>query len=168
MQAIVTKHTEVFTRDRNMGLVKQCVAALHSKNIQRLTKTFLTLSLADMANRVGLAGGAPEAERHVLKMIEEGAIHATINQKDGMVSFHDNPVLNDSDAMLRHLESQLGLCMELSKKLAEMDREISVNPQYVQKAVGYHGGGGGGGGASSEGRVGPSSSGGAGFLGDDM
>lgn len=168
VQAIVTKHTEVFTRDRNMGLVKQCVAALHSKNIQRLTKTFLTLSLADMANRVGLAGGAPEAERHVLKMIEEGAIHATINQKDGMVSFHDNPVLNDSDAMQRHLESQLGLCMELSKKLAEMDREISVNPQYVQKAVGYHGGGGGGGGATSEGRVGASSSGGAGFLGDDM
>ena len=162
MQAIVAKHAEVYTRDRNMGLVKQCVAALHSKNIQRLTKTFLTLSLADMANRVGLDGGAAEAERHVLKMIEEGAIHATINQKDGMVSFHDNPVLNDSDAMQRHLEEQMGLCMELSNKLGEMDREISVNPQYVQKAAGYHGSG-------TDGRGGgPSTSGASGFLGDDM
>jgi len=162
VQAIVTKHADVYTRDRNMGLVKQCVAALHSKNIQRLTKTFLTLSLADMANRVGLDGGAAEAERHVLKMIEEGAIHASINQKDGMVSFHDNPVLNDSDAMQRHLEDQMGLCMELSKKLGEMDREISVNPQFVQKSSGFHGSG------AADGRGGATSSGGAGFMGDDM
>jgi len=163
VQAVVTKHTEVYTRDRNMGLVKQCVAALYSKNIQRLTKTFLTLSLADMANRVGLTGGAAEAERHVLKMIEDGAIHASINQKDGMVSFHDNPVLNDSEAMQHHLEDQMRLCMELSNKLGEMDREISVNPQYVQKCAGFHGSGG------AEGRACPSTSGNAGsFMGDDM
>ena len=161
---MVTKHTEAFTRDRNMGLVKQCVADLHSKNIQRLTKTFLTLSLSDMANRVGLTGGAAEAERHVLKMIENGAIHATINQKDGMVSFHDNPVLNDSDAMQRHLEEQLTLCMELSGKLGEMDREISVNPQYVQKCGGFHGS------SAAEGRAGtsgPPNVAGS-FLSDDM
>jgi len=164
VQEVVTKHSETFNRDRNMGLVNQCVAALHSKNIQRLTKTFLTLSLADMANRVGLTGGAAEAERHVLKMIEEGAIHATINQKDGMVSFHDNPVLNDSDAMQRHLEQQLTLCMELSNKLGEMDREISVNPQYVQKCAGFHGS------SAPEGRAGPSGPANAtgSFLSDDM
>lgn len=51
-----------------MGLVKQCLVALHKKNIQRLTKTFLTLSLIDMADRVQLSS-AKEAEFYVLKMV---------------------------------------------------------------------------------------------------
>jgi len=163
VQAVASKHQDVFVRDKNVGLVKQCVAALYCKNIQRLTKTFLTLSLSDMANRVGLAGGAAEAERHVIKMIEEGAIHASINQKDGMVSFHDNPMLNNADATQKHLEDQMRLCISLTAKLNEMDREICVNPQYVQKCAGYSHGGTG----SAENRAGPSSTAG-GFLADDI
>lgn len=34
----MTKHSETFTRDNNMGLVKQCLSSLYKKNIQRLTK----------------------------------------------------------------------------------------------------------------------------------
>lgn len=51
-----------------MGLVKQCLSSLHKKNIQRLTKTFMTLSLNDMANKVQLPN-AKEAERHILNMV---------------------------------------------------------------------------------------------------
>nr|XP_021525430.1 COP9 signalosome complex subunit 3-like isoform X2 [Aotus nancymaae] len=50
-----------------MGLVKQCLSSLYKKNIQRLTKTFLTLSLQDMASRVQLSG-PQEAEKYVLHM----------------------------------------------------------------------------------------------------
>lgn len=41
---------------------------LYKKNIQRLTKTFLTLSLSDVASRVGLSSPA-EAEGHILQMV---------------------------------------------------------------------------------------------------
>lgn len=51
-----------------MGLAKQVVASLYKKNIQRLTKTFLTLSLSDVASRVQLNGPA-EAEKYVLHMV---------------------------------------------------------------------------------------------------
>lgn len=51
-----------------MGLVKQCLVSLHKKNIQRLTKTFLTLSLSDMASRVQLSS-AKEAEAYILRMV---------------------------------------------------------------------------------------------------
>nr|P68358.1 RecName: Full=COP9 signalosome complex subunit 3; Short=Signalosome subunit 3; AltName: Full=FUSCA protein 11; Short=FUSCA11 [Brassica oleracea] len=32
-----------------------------------------------------------EAEMHVLQMIQDGQIHALINQKDGMVRFLEDP-----------------------------------------------------------------------------
>ena len=134
LRSVVTKHAEVFTRDNNMGLVKQCVTALYKKNIKRLTKTFLTLSLTDMANRVHLSGPR-EAEKYVLHMIEDGEIFANINQKDGMVSFHDNPERYNNGSMLWKLDSCMKKCMQLDEQLKEMDREITVNPQYVQKRM---------------------------------
>jgi COP9 signalosome complex subunit 3 len=128
----MNKHEETFNRDSNMGLVKQCLASLYKKNIQRLTKTFLTLSLTDMANRVQLAG-PKDAEQYVLHMIEDGEIFATINQKDGMVIFHDNPEKYNSSEMLRNLDEEMRRCIHLDDKLRQMDEEIMVNPQFVQK-----------------------------------
>lgn len=55
-------------RENNVGLVKQVLASLYKKNIQRLTKTFLTLSLSDVASRVQLSGPA-DAEKYILNMV---------------------------------------------------------------------------------------------------
>jgi hypothetical protein len=46
------------------------VASLYKKNIQRLTKTFLTLSLVDVASRVQLSDPA-EAEKYILNMVSK-------------------------------------------------------------------------------------------------
>uniref|UniRef100_A0A4W2FM20 COP9 signalosome complex subunit 3 n=1 Tax=Bos indicus x Bos taurus TaxID=30522 RepID=A0A4W2FM20_BOBOX len=135
LRSLVTKHSEIFTRDNNMGLVKQCLSSLYKKNIQRLTKTFLTLSLQDMASRVQLSG-PQEAEKYVLHMIEDGEIFASINQKDGMVSFHDNPEKYNNPAMLHNIDQEMLKCIELDERLKAMDQEITVNPQFVQKSMG--------------------------------
>ncbi|XP_067912588.1 COP9 signalosome complex subunit 3 isoform X3 [Heterodontus francisci] len=135
LRNVVNKHNETFTRDNNMGLVKQCLSSLYKKNIQRLTKTFLTLSLQDMASRVQLSG-AQEAEKYVLHMIDDGEIYASINQKDGMVSFHDNPEKYNNPAMLLNIDHEMQKCIELDEKLKTMDQEITVNPQFVQKSMG--------------------------------
>uniref|UniRef100_F7G942 COP9 signalosome complex subunit 3 n=2 Tax=Ornithorhynchus anatinus TaxID=9258 RepID=F7G942_ORNAN len=135
LRNLVNKHNETFTRDNNMGLVKQCLSSLYKKNIQRLTKTFLTLSLQDMASRVQLSG-PQEAEKYVLHMIEDGEIFASINQKDGMVSFHDNPEKYNNPAMLHNIDQEMLKCIELDERLKAMDQEITVNPQFVQKSMG--------------------------------
>ncbi|KAH0632026.1 hypothetical protein JD844_020044 [Phrynosoma platyrhinos] len=132
LRNLVNKHSETFTRDNNMGLVKQCLSSLYKKNIQRLTKTFLTLSLQDMASRVQLSG-PQEAEKYVLHMIEDGEIFASINQKDGMVCFHDNPEKYNNPAMLHNIDQEMLKCIELDERLKAMDQEITVNPQFVQK-----------------------------------
>ncbi|XP_061425678.1 COP9 signalosome complex subunit 3 isoform X3 [Lethenteron reissneri] len=135
LRGTVAKHSETFANDSNMGLVKQCVCSLYKKNIQRLTKTFLTLSLQDMANRVQLSGPR-EAEKYVLHMIEDGEIFASINQKDGMVCFHDNPEKYNNPAMLLYIDQEMQKVIELDEKLRAMDQEITINPQFVQKSMG--------------------------------
>jgi COP9 signalosome complex subunit 3 len=68
LKQVIAKHSEAFTRDNNVGLVNQVLQSLHKKNIQRLTKTFLTLSLTDVATRVSLAN-ADEAESRIITMV---------------------------------------------------------------------------------------------------
>jgi hypothetical protein len=48
--------------------VKQCLKALKQRKIQRLTSTFLTLSLVNIAEQSGLSDAA-EAEAFVLEMV---------------------------------------------------------------------------------------------------
>lgn len=68
VRAVITKYQETFNRDNNFGLVKQVLATLYKKKIQRLTKTFLTLSLSDVASRACLSGPA-DAEKYILNMV---------------------------------------------------------------------------------------------------
>lgn len=48
--------------------MKQVLSSLYKRNIQRLTQTYLTLSLQDIANTVQLEN-SKQAEMHVLQMV---------------------------------------------------------------------------------------------------
>lgn len=41
--------------------------------------------------------------------IEDGEIFASINQKDGMVCFHDNPEKYNNPAMLHNIDQEVSL-----------------------------------------------------------
>lgn len=57
-----------FQDDQNIGLVKQVISSLVKVKMQKLTKTFMTLSLKDMAQRVHLPN-VEEAEKKILHMV---------------------------------------------------------------------------------------------------
>ncbi|KAK3413027.1 hypothetical protein EUGRSUZ_I01664 [Eucalyptus grandis] len=121
-----------FCQDKNLGLVKQVVSSMYKHNIQRLTQTYLTLSLQDIANTVQL-GSPKEAEMHVLQMIQDGEIFATINQKDGMVRFLEDPEQYKTCQMIEHIDSSIQRIMTLSRKLNAMDELMSYDPLYLSK-----------------------------------
>ena len=56
----------VRAQDGNMGLVKLALAARTKRAVQKLTQTYLTLSLADIAAQTGLPSAA-DAEAHILQ-----------------------------------------------------------------------------------------------------
>ncbi|QCD86172.1 COP9 signalosome complex subunit 3 [Vigna unguiculata] len=133
LEAFVKTNEEKFESDSNLGLVKQAVSSMYKRNIQRLTQTYLTLSLQDIANTVQL-NSPKEAEMHVLQMIQDGEIYATINQKDGMVRFLEDPEQYKTCEMIEHIDSSIQRIMALSRKLTAMDEQISCDQLYLSKA----------------------------------
>ena len=80
LRTTITKHQDLFSADNNLGLVKQVLTSQTRSNIRRLTRTFITLSLGDLATRVGLSS-TEEVEQELVIMIQTGSIHATISQQ---------------------------------------------------------------------------------------
>lgn len=125
---------DTFRKDANFGLVKQVIKSLYRRNIQRLTKTYLTLSLEDIAKQVKLPNTA-DAERLILQCIEKGEIFATISQKDGNVSFQENPEQYNSTQTLQLLDSNLKRTLELLSVLQSTEENVSLSSKYLEKIV---------------------------------
>ncbi|KAG0467860.1 hypothetical protein HPP92_017188 [Vanilla planifolia] len=132
LEEFIQANLEKFQADNNLGLVKQVLSSLYKRNIQRLTQTYLTLSLQDIADTVQLST-SKDAELRVLQMIQDGDIFASINQKDGMVSFHEDPEQYKTCKMIEHVDSSIQRMMALSKKLTEIEEHISCDPAYLSK-----------------------------------
>jgi len=131
----VTKYQETFSQDNNLGLVRQVVSSQTRSNIRRLTRTFITLSLSDLAHRVGLSSPAL-VEAELVKMIQSGSIHATISHQDGMVRFDRKQENYSSPVMLRLLEDQVTAAMALDSQVTGLEEEIMVSSAYVKKTAG--------------------------------
>lgn len=132
-KAAVT-HNERFAKDGNAGLVDLVLKSLAKRNVQRLTLTYLTLSLEDIASAVALPGGASEAETQIVGMIEAGEIFASVSQKDGMVSFHDvSADLYSGAKMAKRLDSEIREVMELSNRVRVLDDALRANKAYLTK-----------------------------------
>nr|XP_034922498.1 COP9 signalosome complex subunit 3-like [Populus alba] len=109
LKTYIQTNTEKFESDNNLGLVKQVISSMYKRNFQRLTQTYWTLSVQDIAKNVQLSS-PKEAEMHVLQMIEDGEIYATINQKDGMVRFLEDPKQYKNCEMIEHIDSSIQRC----------------------------------------------------------
>jgi len=132
VQKCIGSNAEVFQKDGNFGLAKQVLRALYNANIKRHTQTYLTLSLHDIAESSKLANVA-EVETTLLRMIEENEIFASINQKDGMVAFQEDPEHYNTNVMLKHMDAQINKTIALERKLKTVDDLISLTPSYVQR-----------------------------------
>ncbi|GAB0491686.1 hypothetical protein MMPV_002941 [Pyropia vietnamensis] len=82
---IVAPHARIFAADGNAGLVAALSPALLRRRVMRLTRTYLTLPLADVASMVGLPDAAA-AEALLRSMVADGEVAAVIDGAAGMAS----------------------------------------------------------------------------------
>ncbi|XP_050432258.1 COP9 signalosome complex subunit 3-like [Adelges cooleyi] len=132
LQRVITKYEDVFLRDKNKGLVGQVVKALHRKNILKLSKTFLNMSIADLAQKLNLLS-VEEAEEHLLNMVESGEVFAKINHQEGIVTFSDMPKKYEDPIVLKQILDEITGKIEFSKMIQIMDEAITTNPMFVKK-----------------------------------
>ncbi|XP_022565712.1 COP9 signalosome complex subunit 3-like isoform X1 [Brassica napus] len=105
LEAVVVAQSSDLEQDKDTGLVKQAVSSLYKRNILGLTHKYLTLSLQDIVNMMVQTANAKEAETHVIQMIQDGQIHALINQKDGMVRLLEDPEQYKTSEMIEVMVS---------------------------------------------------------------
>ncbi|RUP45389.1 hypothetical protein BC936DRAFT_148241 [Jimgerdemannia flammicorona] len=133
------KVADMFTKDKNLGLARQVLQALYCRNIQQLTQTYMTLSLADIAKQVGLEGprAVHEAEELVVQMIESGQIFATIShahaQGGGMVSFDDDPDRYDNGLTLAELDARIQRAAAVGERVGKLDRGIGLSKEFLAR-----------------------------------
>jgi len=132
LRASFEKHTATFERDKNLGLAKQCMQALIRRNIHRLTQTYLTLSLADIAQSAGLADAA-EAERYIARMVAAGEISAAIDESKGMVQFMERAERFDSYGSVATMEQSIQSAVTLVHKLFEMNSQLATDTTYLSR-----------------------------------
>eukprot|EP00036_Acanthoecidae_sp_10tr_P001763 CAMPEP_0182931644 /NCGR_PEP_ID=MMETSP0105_2-20130417/29018_1 /TAXON_ID=81532 ORGANISM="Acanthoeca-like sp., Strain 10tr" /NCGR_SAMPLE_ID=MMETSP0105_2 /ASSEMBLY_ACC=CAM_ASM_000205 /LENGTH=433 /DNA_ID=CAMNT_0025070117 /DNA_START=43 /DNA_END=1344 /DNA_ORIENTATION=+ len=129
---VVAKYSDVLAADKNLGLAVHCHDSITRRNIRRLTEMFLTMTLSAIAERVKLRDAA-EAEQALVRMIDSGEIHASIDQVTGTVSFHDDEEKFDTEDSLAMLHSQVEETAAQHQKLVELDEELRTAKQYIRK-----------------------------------
>uniref|UniRef100_A0A7S0L4U1 COP9 signalosome complex subunit 3 n=1 Tax=Coccolithus braarudii TaxID=221442 RepID=A0A7S0L4U1_9EUKA len=132
LQQALEKHADIHRKDGTFGLAKQTVQALIRRNIHRLTQTYLTLSLAHIAESVELSS-AQEAECYIVRMVSKGEISAKIDEAQGMVHFTELPERFDTAATAVDMEAKIGAVIGLTEKLHEMNSQLVVDSNYISR-----------------------------------
>ncbi|KAG8765032.1 hypothetical protein FRC12_007723 [Ceratobasidium sp. 428] len=121
---------EIFSKDNNMGLLKRAVARIPYWAVHKLTKTYVSLSLAEIGQVIKIADEA--AVRNLIQtMITTGEIFATISPS-GIVKFEDAPI-----PVMTGVEGErvLGQARAQCLKLAELDKQIARSKSYLTAAM---------------------------------
>ncbi|KAL5639754.1 hypothetical protein ACGC1H_006361 [Rhizoctonia solani] len=127
---IPASDVEIFTRDNNMGLLKQAIARIPYWAVHKLTKVYVSLSLAEIGQAIKITDLA--AVRTLIQtMITTGEIHATITPS-GIVKFEDAPLqtINEVEG-----ERLLSLARGQCSKLMELDKQIAKSKPYITAAL---------------------------------
>ena len=157
----VEGHTDVLMQDHTLGLARQVVTALVRHNVRKLTSTYITLSLKDIASSVGLSDAAA-AEALLRKMIASGEIAAKINQSTSMVRFGDDDVGDENvgggsstasssssavasarpgtdhasttEALLQTLGRRIETSISVCDRLRSLQQQVLTSPEYVSRS----------------------------------
>jgi COP9 signalosome complex subunit 3 len=135
LSRIVEEKSSQILADGNMGLVKQVVESLHRHKVQTLTKTYLTLSLVEIAKELGVEEArVGEVEELLFDMISAGEINARIDQSTGNVSFEDDDGEMDAN-MVDQVQGKLHQIMELATRVTAFESEVMASEAYIRKTL---------------------------------
>lgn len=142
LQDVSVLHKLTFEKDANLALVQQVINSLPRREITRLTASFVSMRIEDVAVRAGLKC-KEDAEKLLLEMIADGSIQASLDGKDSVVRF----VVNDGDELadeyagssetLKCMDDNMQRCLDGLKRIQMFRDSLLVDPQYVKKEASH-------------------------------
>lgn len=152
LAAAIESGAEQLNQDQNFGLAQRALDALTRHQLKRLSATFISLSLADVARRADLPSAAA-AEQYLVQLSSEGEISVRINTTTAFVTFEEDTVAatqqggsaassavhSEEVEAARRLQQFIGETAQLAEKLREMQRQAIVSPKYALKSLPSYG-----------------------------
>lgn len=151
--AAMESGAEQLNQDQNFGLAQRALEAHTRHQLKRLSATFISLSLTDVARRAELPSAAA-AEQYLVQLSSEGEISVRINATTGFVTFEEETsaastaqgsssassgVHSEEVEAARRLQQFVGETALLAEKLREMQRQAVVSPKYALKNLPSYG-----------------------------
>ncbi|KAJ7447159.1 hypothetical protein FB451DRAFT_1290471 [Mycena latifolia] len=128
LHLLLDKEKQTFSTDKNLGLVTQVIDRAPRWTLKKLTATYVTLGLGDIARAVGIQS-EDDVRALILSMIETGDISAQISAS-GTVTFSDPPpefTRGEVDAVLAGAQEQ-------SELLEVLEMEMARSKDFIGKA----------------------------------
>lgn len=155
-RVVVEQHAAVFTKDGNLGLVRQCLVALQHRKLLQLTRTYATIELAEMAHAAGITATATsddeaatgagvnlppvssaDAEKMLLQLVASGQMDAVIDKHKAKVTFvlEDDATgkdeFGDGDGeMMQRLQREMQKLVFVASRLRDMDAELVTSAKF--------------------------------------
>ena len=135
LERAIENHAEAYAKDGNSALVASLRHAWRRAKVRRLARTYVTLSLRDIAEYVALpTENTNDAEALVFRMIKSGDVSASIDGVDRMVRFHETTASRD-DGVAAKLHERLIVAAELDARVRKENEMIAKDAQYVEAVV---------------------------------
>lgn len=139
-EAIVAMHDPVLRSDGNVQLMVRCVSSVPAFKVKRLTRAYVTLPLAVVAEKVGLAT-ARDAERLILQLAFEGALVAQIDAVSGDVAFEEAEGASGSSSDASKLEGGIGIAalhaqLQRTMELAQQLQKVRARGERGREGAG--------------------------------
>ncbi|SCV69620.1 BQ2448_2640 [Microbotryum intermedium] len=139
---LVGQHGPVFEEDLNSGLVKRCLASLRRRQIEKLTETYMTMSMGDLCQALGLdrivEHDLLDVRQQLSMMIDEKHIFGSITSADDpastTVTFTDDSSLYTSHETLQRLATSIATTQKLIAQSDARAKEIEKSKEFVTKA----------------------------------
>ncbi len=138
LNTLVSSFSTKLKKDDMLGLVKRCLKMFVRHKIASQTRTYVTLSLQDLAKTAG-CHSKEEAESVLVDMISQGEISAQVDQATEVVLFLDEEISESgggsSGGLLEMIANQTTKMLLIAKSLRDKNESLTTNKTYVSKFV---------------------------------
>ncbi len=133
LKSLVSEHTLLFEHSKNFGLVQQCLANFVLNQIQIMTKTYLVLTLDQIAH--GVANYTDmmiiDPQEILLRMVKDRKVEAKINQSNGKVVFEDGSDDFNTLSTTKLMNSKVAELISIEHELEQISKKIALSKDYV-------------------------------------
>ena len=138
LRRVVAAHQEHWEKDGNLGLIKLCASAQTRSKVKLLARAYVNLQLDVFAQKLGLPGGVPEAERLLLRMVTAGELSARIDQVRGVVTFAPQGTgagKKGAPETLEALREGLARATAVGERVRAVNNSLSLDKKFISKSL---------------------------------